>query len=62
MTREMQPTKYGGSIPTHHTPTEADPRTVTSQSKVDVDAGLKAMWQGYAFAADFREDHGHFYM
>jgi nitrite reductase (cytochrome c-552) len=62
MTKEMKPTKYGGSIPTPHTPTEADPRTVTSQTKVDVDAGLKAIWQGYAFAADFREERGHFYM
>jgi nitrite reductase (cytochrome c-552) len=62
MTREMQPTKYGGSIPTPHTPSEADPRTVTSQSKSEADAGLRTIWQGYAFAADFREDRGHFYM
>ncbi len=61
-TTDMRPTKYGGSKPTPHTPTESDPRTVTSQSKVDEDAGLRAMWQGYAFAADFREDRGHAYM
>ncbi len=61
-TKEMKPTKYGGSIPTPHTPTEADPRTVTSQSKSEVDAGLRTIWSGYAFAADFREDRGHAYM
>ena len=61
-TKEMQPTKYGGSIPTPHTPTEADPRTVTAQSKSEVDAGLRTMWSGYAFAVDFREDRGHAYM
>ena len=61
-TKEMQPTKYGGSIPTPHTPTAADPRTVTSQSKSDADAGLRTMWAGYAFAADFREERGHAYM
>ena len=61
-TREMSPTKYGGSKSLAHKPTEADPRAIVSQSKVDEDAGLKLMWQGYAFAADFREDRGHFYM
>jgi len=62
MTKEMKPTKYGGSVSTPHTPTEQDPRTVTSQSKSEVDAGLRAIWSGYAFAADFREERGHAYM
>ena len=61
-TREMSPTKYGGSKAIARTPTDADPRAVVAQSKVDEDAGLKLMWQGYAFAADFREDRGHAYM
>lgn len=61
-TLDMRPTKYGGSKPESRTPTEGDPRTVVSQSKVNQDPGLKAMWQGYAFAADFREDRGHMYM
>lgn len=60
-TREMSPTKYGGSGIVTRAATEGDPRTIVSQSKVDQDAGLKLMWQGYAFAADFREDRGHAY-
>jgi nitrite reductase (cytochrome c-552) len=61
-TREMAPTRHGGSKPTPRAATEGDPRTTTSQSKVDNDAGLKLMWQGYAFATDFREERGHIYM
>lgn len=60
--KEMQPTKYGGTIATPHTPTDADPRKVTAQSKSEADAGLRTIWSGYAFAADFREERGHFYM
>jgi nitrite reductase (cytochrome c-552) len=61
-TKEMIPTKHGGSQPTPHVATAQDPRTVTSQSKTDADPRLKTMWAGYAFAADFREDRGHAYM
>jgi nitrite reductase (cytochrome c-552) len=61
-TREMIPTKHGGSRSTPHVPTEQDPRKVTSQSKVEADPRLKAIWAGYAFATDFREDRGHAYM
>jgi nitrite reductase (cytochrome c-552) len=61
-TTEMVPTKHGGSQATPHVPTAQDPRTVTSQSKVEADSRLKKMWAGYAFAADFREDRGHAYM
>jgi nitrite reductase (cytochrome c-552) len=60
--QNMSPTKYGGSKPQPRGASDADPRTIVSQSKVDEDPGLKAMWQGYAFAADFREDRGHMYM
>ena len=60
-TTDMVRTKYGGSEAVPRTPTEQDPRTVTSQSKTDEDARLKTMWAGYAFAADFREERGHAY-
>lgn len=61
-TVDMTRTKYGGSEAEPRTPTQADPRTVVAKSKVEEDIGLKTMWQGYAFAADFREDRGHAYM
>jgi nitrite reductase (cytochrome c-552) len=61
-TVDMQRTKYGGSEAMPRKPTEGDPRTVVSQSKVDDDPRLKTMWAGYAFAADFREERGHAYM
>jgi nitrite reductase (cytochrome c-552) len=61
-TVDMQRTKYGGSEGLPHSPTEADPRSLVSRTKVEEDIGLKTMWQGYAFAADFREDRGHAYM
>jgi nitrite reductase (cytochrome c-552) len=54
-------TRYGGSEIIPHAPTAEDPRTRTSQSKTDADPRLKAMWAGYAFAADFREERGHAY-
>ncbi len=62
MTAEMGRTKYGGSEAEPRTPTDKDPRTTVAKSKVDVDHGLRTMWQGYAFAADFREERGHAYM
>jgi nitrite reductase (cytochrome c-552) len=55
-------TRYGGSEAMHRLPTQRDPRSVVSQSKIDEDPRLKAMWAGYAFAADFREERGHAYM
>ena len=61
-TVDMVRTKYGGSEAMPRTPTPDDPRTVTSQSKIDEDPRLKIMWAGYAFAVDFREDRGHAYM
>jgi nitrite reductase (cytochrome c-552) len=61
-TTDMSRTKHGGSEAVPRTPTQADPRSVVAKSKVEEDAGLKAMWQGYAFATDFREERGHAYM
>jgi nitrite reductase (cytochrome c-552) len=61
-TVDMSRTKYGGSEALPHAPKQGDPRSIVSQSKVEEDPGLKAMWQGYAFAEDFREERGHAYM
>jgi nitrite reductase (cytochrome c-552) len=59
---DMTRTKHGGSEAVPHKPTDADPRSKVAKSKVEEDMGLKAMWQGYAFATDFREERGHAYM
>ena len=55
-------TRFGGSEAEPRTPTKADPRSIVSQSKIEEDPRLKAMWAGYAFAKDFREERGHAYM
>jgi len=55
-------TRYGGSEAVPHTPTNVDPRSVVAQSKLEADPRLKAMWAGYAFSKDFREERGHAYM
>jgi len=55
-------TKYGGSEAMPRTPSQADPRSVVSQSRLEDDPRLKTMWAGYAFAVDFREERGHAYM
>ena len=55
-------TRYGGSESMAHSPTQADPRSYTAQSRLEEDPRLKTMWDGYAFAVDFREERGHAYM
>jgi nitrite reductase (cytochrome c-552) len=55
-------TRYGGSEAVPHTPTQADPRSVVAQSRLEEDPRLKVIWAGYAFAKDFREERGHAYM
>lgn len=55
-------TKYGGSDALPRTPTQADPRSIVAQSKIEEDPRLKKMWAGYAFAIDFREERGHAFM
>jgi nitrite reductase (cytochrome c-552) len=55
-------TRYGGSEAVPRTPTQADPRSIVAQSKLEEDPRLKTMWAGYAFAKDFREERGHAYM
>jgi nitrite reductase (cytochrome c-552) len=55
-------TRYGGSEAIPHTPSQADPRSVVAQSRLEEDPRLRELWAGYAFARDFREERGHAYM
>lgn len=61
-TTDQVRTRYGGSEAVPLTPTQADPRSVVAQSRLEEDPRLKTMWDGYAFAADFREERGHAFM
>lgn len=61
-TVDMVRTKYGGSEAVPRTPTQADPRSIVAQSRLEEDPRLKKLWAGYAFAKDFREERGHAYM
>ncbi len=58
----MVRTRYGGSEAIPRTPTEKDPRTFVSRSKLEADPRLVKMWAGYSFSADYREKRGHAYM
>ncbi len=55
-------TRYGGSEAMPRTPTDADPRSLVAQSKLDEDPRLRTMWAGYSFSVDFREERGHAFM
>jgi nitrite reductase (cytochrome c-552) len=61
-TVDMKRTRFGGSEALPRVPTDDDPRSIVSQSKLEMDPRLKIMWAGYAFAIDFREERGHAYM
>jgi nitrite reductase (cytochrome c-552) len=61
-TTDQVRTRYGGSEAVPRTPTDADPRSVVSQSRLEEDPRLKTIWAGYPFAVDFREERGHAYM
>jgi nitrite reductase (cytochrome c-552) len=61
-TVDQERTKYGGSEAMPHAPTQADPRSIVAQSRLDEDPRLKTMWAGYAFSKDFRKKRGHAYM
>ena len=61
-TVDQQRTRFGGSEAVQRTPSDVDPRSVVAQSRLEEDPRLKAMWAGYAFATDFREERGHAYM
>ena len=54
-------TRYGGSEARPHEPTDADPRSVVAQSRLEEDPRLREFWAGYAFSTDFREERGHAY-
>ncbi|HBL30326.1 MAG TPA: ammonia-forming cytochrome c nitrite reductase subunit c552 [Acidobacteria bacterium] len=55
-------TRFGGSEAVPRTPTSADPRSIVAASRLEEDPRLKTLWNGYAFAFDFREERGHAYM
>ena len=59
---DQQRTRYGGSEAEPRSPTDADPRSAVSYSRLEEDQRLKTMWAGYAFAVDFRKARGHAYM
>jgi nitrite reductase (cytochrome c-552) len=61
-TVDQSRTRYGGSEALPHTPTDADPRSIVAQSRLEEDPRLRQFWAGYAFATDFREERGHAYM
>lgn len=61
-TSQMVPTTHAGSVKVDHQPTDKDPRTFVSSSRVEEDPRLKEMWAGYAFAVDYRHARGHEYM
>ena len=53
-TTDMVRTRFGGSEAVPRTPSQADPRSIVAQSRLEEDTRLKIMWAGYAFATDFR--------
>jgi nitrite reductase (cytochrome c-552) len=61
-TVDQQRTRFGGSEAMPRTPDDVDPRSLVAQSKLEEDPRLVTMWNGYAFAVDFREERGHAYM
>ena len=61
-TVDQERTKYGGSEAMPRTPTQADPRSIVAQSRLEEDPRLKTMWAGYSFSKDYRKKRGHAYM
>jgi nitrite reductase (cytochrome c-552) len=61
-TTDQVRTRFGGSEALPRTPSDADPRSIVAQSRLEEDQRLVTMWAGYAFATDFREERGHAYM
>jgi formate-dependent nitrite reductase cytochrome c552 subunit len=51
-TVDQKRTRYGGSEAVPRTPTDADPRSIVAQSRLEDDPRLKTMWAGYAFSRD----------
>ena len=61
-TVDQERTRYGGSEALPHPPTNADPRSIVAQSRLNEDPRLRDFWSGYAFSHDFREERGHAHM
>lgn len=61
-TVDLERTRFGGSETLPQDPSKDDPRTAVSPSKLEHIPQLKRMWNGYAFAVDYREKRGHAYM
>ncbi len=61
-TVDHERTRFGGSETIPQEPSEDDPRTEVTPSKLEHIPQLKRMWNGYAFAIDYREKRGHAYM
>ena len=51
-TVDQERTRYGGSEALPHPPSDADPRTIVAQSRLDEDPRLRQFWAGYAFGTD----------
>src|SRR5512134_3886940 len=47
-TVDQKRTRYGGSEALPRTPSEADPRSIVAQSRLEADPRLRIMWAGYA--------------
>jgi len=58
-TKEFVPSKHSGVLEKHDVP--GDPRKEIPSSKIEEDPRLKVMWNGYAFAVDYRHARGHEY-
>src|SRR3954451_226798 len=54
-TSDQKRARYGGSEALPKAPTEADPRSIVAQERIEEDPRLKRMWAGYAFSVDFRK-------
>lgn len=61
-TVDHERTRFGGSETFPQDPSDDDPRTAVPPSKLEHIPQLKRMWNGYAFAVDYREKRGHAYM
>lgn len=58
-TSQFVPSKHAGVLEEVTNP--ADPRSDVPSSKIEEDPRLKIMWNGYAFAVDYRHARGHAY-
>ena len=61
-TVDHERTRFGGSEAMPKPASADDPRTLVAPSRIEEDPRLSRMWDGYAFAIDYREKRGHAYM